>query len=426
MKILLVGGGGREHTLAWKIRQSHLCEQLFIAPGNAGTILCGENVDIRINDFEKLSAFCIANKIDIVMVGPEEPLVKGIYDFFKKNPATAHIHIIGPSKEAAQLEGSKAFAKAFMRRYNIPTAAYKEFTVANYDEGVEYIRNHALPIVLKADGLAAGKGVIICYNRIEALAEFELMIQRSKFGEAGKKVVIEQFLEGIELSAFVLTDGVNYVLLPEAKDYKRIGVGDTGPNTGGMGAVSPVPFADEQFLEKVRIRIIEPTIAGLQKEKLVYKGIIFLGLINVGGEPLMIEYNCRLGDPETEVVIPRIQNDLVELLIATSQQRLDEITIQVDKQAAVTIVAVSGGYPNEHETGKVIEGLQETALDGTVIFHSGTIKKGDEVLTNGGRVVAVTSFGDTIQEAAEQSTYMLEQIYFDGIYFREDIGFEFK
>jgi len=426
MKILLVGGGGREHTLAWKIRQSHLCEQLFIAPGNAGTILCGENVDIKINEFEKLSAFCIANKIDIVMVGPEEPLVKGIYDFFKKKPATAHIHIIGPSKEAAQLEGSKAFAKAFMRRYNIPTAAYKEFTVANYDEGVEYIRNHALPIVLKADGLAAGKGVIICYNRIEALAEFELMIQRSKFGEAGKKVVIEQFLEGIELSAFVLTDGVNYVLLPEAKDYKRIGVGDTGPNTGGMGAVSPVPFADEQFLEKVRIRIIEPTIAGLQKEKLVYKGIIFLGLINVGGEPLMIEYNCRLGDPETEVVIPRIQNDLVELLIATSQQRLDEITIQVDKQAAVTIVAVSGGYPNEHETGKVIEGLQETALDGTVIFHSGTIKKGDEVLTNGGRVVAVTSFGDTIQEAAEQSTYMLEQIYFDGIYFREDIGFEFK
>ncbi len=426
MKILLVGGGGREHTLAWKIRQSHLCEQLFIAPGNAGTILCGENVDIKINEFEKLSAFCIANKIDIVMVGPEEPLVKGIYDFFKKNSATAHIHIIGPSKEAAQLEGSKAFAKAFMRRYNIPSAAYKEFTVANYDEGVEYIRNHALPVVLKADGLAAGKGVIICYNHIEALAEFELMIQRSKFGEAGKKVVIEQFLEGIELSVFVLTDGVNYVLLPEAKDYKRIGVGDTGPNTGGMGAVSPVPFADEQFLEKVKIRIIEPTIAGLQKEKLVYKGFIFLGLINVGGEPLVIEYNCRLGDPETEVVIPRIQNDLVELLIATSQQRLDEITIQTDKQAAVTIMAVSGGYPNDHETGKVIEGLQETTLDGTIIFHAGTIKQGDEVLTNGGRVIAVTSFGDTIQEAAEQSTYMLEQIYFDGIYFREDIGFEFK
>jgi phosphoribosylamine--glycine ligase len=426
MKILLIGGGGREHTLAWKIRHSHACEQLFIAPGNAGTQLCGENVDIKINEFEKLSAFCIANEIDIVMVGPEEPLVKGIYDFFKKNPATAHIHIIGPSKEAAQLEGSKAFAKAFMRRYNIPTAMYREFTVANYEEGIEYIRNHALPIVLKADGLAAGKGVIICNNRIEALAEFELMIQNAKFGEAGKKVVIEQFLDGIELSVFVLTDGINYVLLPEAKDYKRIGVGDTGPNTGGMGAVSPVPFANEQFLEKVRIRIIEPTIAGLKKEKLEYKGIIFLGLINVGGEPLMIEYNCRLGDPETEVVIPRIKNDLVELLLATSQQRLDEINIQVDEQAAVTVMAVSGGYPNNHDIGKVIEGLQETALDGTIIFHAGTTIADGQVVTNGGRVLAVTSFGDTIKEAAEQSTYMLEQIYFDGIYFREDIGFEFK
>jgi phosphoribosylamine--glycine ligase len=426
MKILLVGGGGREHTLAWKIRQSHLCEQLFIAPGNAGTMLCGDNVDIKINEFEKLSAFCIANEIDMVVVGPEEPLVKGIYDFFKKNSATAHIHIIGPSKDAAQLEGSKAFAKAFMRRYNIPTAVYREFTDSNYEEGVEYIRNHALPIVLKADGLAAGKGVIICYNHIEALAEFELMIQLAKFGEAGKKVVIEQFLEGIELSVFVLTDGVNYIVLPEAKDYKRIGVGDTGPNTGGMGAVSPVPFADEQFMEKVKIRIIEPTIAGLQKEKLVYKGIIFLGLINVGGDPLMIEYNCRLGDPETEVVIPRIENDLVELLVATSQQRLDEVVIKVDKQAAATIMAVSGGYPNDHEIDKTIDGLDDTFLDGTYIFHAGTKKEGDQILTNGGRVLAVTSFGDTIREAVEQSVYMLEQIYFDGIYFREDIGYEFK
>jgi phosphoribosylamine--glycine ligase len=425
MKILLVGSGGREHTLAWKLRHSHLCEELFIAPGNAGTNLCGENVNIKINEFDKLAAFCLAKKIDIVFVGPEEPLVKGIYDFFKKNPTTSHIHIIGPSKEAAQLEGSKAFAKSFMRRHKIPTAGYREFTVINYDEGVEYIRNHALPIVLKADGLAAGKGVIICYNHVEALAEFELMIQMSKFGEAGKKVVIEEFLDGIELSVFVLTDGKNYVVLPEAKDYKRIGIGDSGPNTGGMGAISPVPFANATFLEKVKTRIIEPTIDGLQKENLEYKGIVFIGLISVGGEPIVIEYNCRLGDPETEVIIPRIKNDLVELLIATSLQRLDEVTIETEELAAATVMAVSGGYPNDHETGKIIEGLEET-LEGSIIFHAGTKKEGDNVVTNGGRVLAVTSFGETIQEAVEQSTYLLEQIYFDGIYFREDIGFEFK
>jgi phosphoribosylamine--glycine ligase len=426
MKILLIGGGGREHALAWKLRQSPLCEQLYIAPGNAGTSQCGENIDIRINDFEKLAAFCISKSIDIIFVGPEEPLVKGVYDYFKKNSATSHIHVIGPSKEASQLEGSKAYAKAFMRRYNIPTAAYREFTLSNYEEGIEYIRNHSLPIVLKADGLAAGKGVIICYNHIEALAEFELMIQRSKFGEAGKKVVIEQFLDGIELSVFVLTDGIHYLVLPEAKDYKRVGMKDSGPNTGGMGAVSPVPFADAIFLDKVKMKVIEPTISGLQKEKLEYKGIVFLGLINVQGEPFVIEYNCRLGDPETEVVIPRIKNDLVELLMATSQQRLDEIVIETEDQVAVTVMAVSGGYPNDHETGKVIEGLEDTLLDGSLIFHAGTKKEGDNVVTNGGRVLAVTSFGDNIQEAVEQSNYMLEQIYFDGIYFREDIGYEFK
>jgi phosphoribosylamine--glycine ligase len=426
MNILLVGGGGREHTLAWKLRQSELCQQLFIAPGNAGTAQCGTNVSIKTTDFSNLATFCISSKIDMIVVGPEEPLVKGIYDFFKNNEATAHIHVIGPSKAAAQLEGSKAFAKEFMRRHNIPTAAYKEFDVSNYEEGIEYIRNHALPVVLKADGLAAGKGVIICNSHIEALAEYELMIQRSKFGEAGKRVVIEEFLEGIELSVFILTDGKHYVLLPEAKDYKRIGLGDTGPNTGGMGAVSPVQFADEIFLQKVKERITEPTIKGLSEEKFEYKGIIFLGLIKVNNEPLVIEYNCRLGDPETEVVIPRIENDLVELLIATSQQRLNEVTILTNRQAAVTVVAVSGGYPNEHEVGKEIEGLDETSLEGTVIFHGGTKAEGKKILTNGGRVLAVTSFGDTVQEAAEQSNYMLEQIYFDGMYFRDDIGYEFK
>ncbi len=426
MKILLIGGGGREHAIAWKLRHSNLCEQLFIAPGNAGTELCGENIDIKITDFEKLASFCVENKIDMLIVGPEEPLVKGIYDFFKKKTATAHIDIIGPSKEAAQLEGSKSFAKEFMQRNHIPTAAYKEFTASNYEEGIEYIRNHALPIVLKADGLAAGKGVIICTNHIEALAEFELMIQRAKFGEAGKKVVVEQFLDGIELSVFALTDGKNYILLPEAKDYKRIGTNDTGPNTGGMGAVSPVPFVDEIFLDKIKIRIIEPTISGLRKEKLEYKGIIFFGLISVDGEPMVIEYNCRLGDPETEVVIPRIKNDLLELLIATSRQKLDEVKIEIDSQAAVAVMAVSGGYPNEHAIGKEIEGLEDVVIEGSIIFHAGTKKDGDKIVTNGGRVLAVTSFGDTIREAAEQSTYMMEQLYFEGISFREDIGFEFK
>ena len=426
MNILLVGSGGREHALAWKIKQSDLCEQLFIAPGNAGTAQCGTNVSIKTTDFKELAAFCISNKINLVMVGPEEPLVKGIYDFFTSNEETAHISVIGPSKAAAQLEGSKAFAKDFMQRYHIPTASYREFTAANYESGIVYIREHALPIVLKADGLAAGKGVIICNNHIEALAEFELMIQKAKFGEAGKKVVVEEFLAGIELSVFVLTDGKDYLLLPEAKDYKRVGVGDSGLNTGGMGAVSPVKFADDSFLQKVKDRIIEPTIKGLRQEKLVYKGIIFLGLINVSGEPYVIEYNCRFGDPETEVVIPRIKNDLVQLLVATAEQRLADIKIDTDKRAAVTVVGVSGGYPNDHEIGKEIEGLDETNIEGTFVFHGGTKAEGNKVLTNGGRVIAVTSFGDTVQEAAEQSNYMLEQIYFDGMFFRDDIGYEFK
>ena len=426
MNILLIGGGGREHTLAWKLKQSALCKQLFIAPGNAGTLLMGTNVALATTDFAGLASFCVHSKIDMMIVGPEEPLVKGIYDFFKNNPLTAAIHVIGPSKEAAQLEGSKAYAKAFMRRHNIPTAAYREFDAANFEDGMAYIRNHSLPIVLKADGLAAGKGVVICASHIEALAEFELMIHHAKFAEAGRRVVIEEFLDGIELSMFALTDGKNYVLLPEAKDYKQIGIGNTGPNTGGMGAVSPVPFVDDAYLQKVKTAIIDPTIAGLHAENLKYIGVVFIGLINVKGEPFLIEYNCRFGDPETEAIIPRVENDLVEILLAASQQRLNEVVIKTSSRAAVTVVAVSGGYPNAHETGKEIHGLDSTEIEGTIIFHSGTKKERNSVVTNGGRVLAVTSFGNNITEAAEQSNYMLDQIFFEGIYYRDDIGFEFR
>ena len=426
MNILLIGSGGREHAFAWKLAQSKLCDKLFIAPGNAGTSLCGTNLAISVTDFGLLSAACISNKVDIVLVGPEEPLVKGIYDYFKNNPATKHIHVIGPSKAAAQLEGSKAFAKAFMKRHNIPTAAYGEFTSDNYAAGVNYIKGHPLPVVLKADGLAAGKGVLICQNNLEALSEFELMLHRSKFGDAGKKVVVEEFLKGIELSVFVLTDGEDYILLPEAKDYKRVGEGDTGLNTGGMGAVSPLPFVDAPFLQKVKEKIIEPTIAGLKKDKLDYKGFIFFGLMNNDGEPKVIEYNCRMGDPETEVVIPRIKNDLVELLTATAQQKLKDITIETDSRSAAAVVAVSGGYPGDHETGIEIQGLDNEALENSLVFQSGTKKQDNNIVTNGGRVLVVTSFGENISDAAEQSNYMMEQLYFEGMYYRSDIGYEFS
>jgi len=426
MNILLIGSGGREHAFAWKLAQSKLCDKLFIAPGNAGTSLCGTNLAISVTDFGLLSAACISNKVDIVLVGPEEPLVKGIYDYFKNNPATKHIHVIGPSKATAQLEGSKAFAKAFMKRHNIPTAAYGEFTSDNYAAGVNYIKGHPLPVVLKADGLAAGKGVLICQNNLEALSEFELMLHRSKFGDAGKKVVVEEFLKGIELSVFVLTDGEDYILLPEAKDYKRVGEGDTGLNTGGMGAVSPLPFVDAPFLQKVKEKIIEPTIAGLKKDKLDYKGFIFFGLMNNDGEPKVIEYNCRMGDPETEVVIPRIKNDLVELLTATAQQKLKDITIETDSRSAAAVVAVSGGYPGDHETGIEIQGLDNEALENSLVFQSGTKKQDNNIVTNGGRVLVVTSFGENISDAAEQSNYMMEQLYFEGMYYRSDIGYEFS
>jgi phosphoribosylamine---glycine ligase len=426
MNILLIGSGGREHAFAWKIKQSPLCSKLFIAPGNAGTSTQGTNLPIGVSDFDALAAACIKHDIKMILVGPEEPLVKGVYDFFKNNAATKDILVIGPSKAAAQLEGSKAFAKDFMSRHNIPTAAYKEFTNENYEEGVSYIKAHSLPVVLKADGLAAGKGVLICQNNIEALSEFELMLHRSKFGEAGKKVVVEEFLKGIELSVFVLTDGENYLILPSAKDYKRIGEGDTGLNTGGMGAVSPVPFADELFLKKVEEQIIIPTIAGLKKDSLEYKGFVFIGLMNDNGTPKVIEYNCRMGDPETEVVLPRIKNDFVELLLATAQQGLQKIQVETDSRCAVAVVAVSGGYPGDFEKGKPISGLEDEVLENSLVFQAGTATEKNKVVTNGGRVLVVTSFGDNIPEAAEQSNYMLEQLYFDDMYYRSDIGYEFN
>ena len=426
MNILIVGAGGREHTLAWKLKQSPLCKNLLIAPGNAGTAQFGTNLSIGISEFEKLAAASLEYKVDMILVGPEEPLVKGIYDYFKNDPATSHIHIIGPSAQASQLEGSKAYAKAFMKRHQIPTAAYQEFTAENFQDGLDYIQQHALPIVLKADGLAAGKGVLICQTHIEAFAEFELMIHRNKFGEAGNKVVIEEFLEGIEMSVFALTDGKNYVLLPEAKDYKRIGAGDTGLNTGGMGAVSPLPFFDETLKQKIIESIVEPTINGLYTENLDYKGFVFFGLIIDNGAAKVIEYNCRLGDPETEVVIPRLKNDLAALLLATVTQQLKEVTIQTDSRSAVTVVAVSGGYPGGYEKGKKIEGLGNISIEDSLIFHSGTKQVENEIHTNGGRVLTVTSYGNTIKEAGTTSRNMLEKIFFEGINYRPDIGYEFE
>src|SRR5882724_2496979 len=342
MNILLLGSGGREHALAWKLVQSSQCTGLFIAPGNAGTAQCGLNVDLSPTDFEGIKKFCSREKIGMVVVGPEEPLVKGIVDFFAGDPALKKIPVIGPSARGARLEGSKAFSKKFMERYQIPTAAYREFDTTNYGEGIPFLQQHSLPIVLKADGLAAGKGVVICHSHIEAVAEFELMLQGHKFGEASSKVVVEEFLEGIEMSVFVLTDGEHYLILPEAKDYKRVGEGDKGPNTGGMGAVSPVPFADEIFMGKITERVIVPTIEGLKKENIDYRGFIFIGVIKVGEDPYVIEYNCRMGDPETEVVLPRLKNDLLELFLATAEKRLDEITIEKDERIACTVVAVSG------------------------------------------------------------------------------------
>lgn len=426
MRILLLGSGGREHALAWKLNQSVWANPLYIAPGNPGTAQCGINVAIDINDFDAVAAFCIKEKIEMVFVGPEEPLVNGIYDYFKGHEQLKDIYFIGPSKEGAKLEGSKAFAKEFMTRHNIPTAAYREFTIDNYQEGVEYLQQHSLPIVIKADGLAAGKGVAICQNHVEAIAEFELMIQQSKFGEASKKVVVEEFLMGIELSVFAITDGKNYLILPEAKDYKRIGEGDTGLNTGGMGAISPVPFATPGFMYKVEERVIKPTINGLYKEGIEYTGFVFFGLISVNGDPYVIEYNCRMGDPETEVVMARMETDLVGLCIAATQKELDQVEIKTDPRAAATIMAVSGGYPLGYEKGFEIAGLNEQFGKQSLVFHAGTKEENGKIVTNGGRVLCVTSLDKNLEEAVNISLDILDHIHYEGIYYRTDIGYEFK
>jgi phosphoribosylamine---glycine ligase len=425
MHILLLGSGAREHALAWKINQSVWTNPLYIAPGNPGTAQCGINVAIDIRDFEAIKNFCIKEKIEMVVVGPEEPLVNGIYDFFKADEKLKDIYFIGPSKNAAQLEGSKAFAKAFMGRHKIPTASYREFDETNFEDGAMYIHQHSIPVVLKADGLAAGKGVVICESHVEAIAEFEEMLHHAKFGEASKKVVIEEFLEGVELSVFVITDGKNYLLLPEAKDYKRIHEGDKGLNTGGMGAVSPVPFATPGFMHKVEEKIIRPTINGIYEEGLEYVGFLFFGLINVNGEPFVIEYNCRMGDPETEVVMPRLETDLVGLMVAATQQKLDTVEVRTDERAAVTIMTSSFGYPGAYEKGYEITGLDNKFGKEVFIFHAGTKEEEGKIITNGGRVFCVTSYGRNLQEAAEQSLEVLDHIEFSGMHYRRDIGYEF-
>lgn len=423
MNILLLGSGGRECALSWKLTQSSLCDQLFIAPGNAGTAAYGTNVALSIVDFEGIKSFCLENKIDLLFPGGEDALVAGIYDYFKNDEALRHIIVAGPSREGAQLEGSKAFSKKFMQRHDIPTAAYREFDESNFEDGLQYLEEHTLPIVLKADGLAAGKGVVITSDKEEAKKVFASMIKEAQFGDAGKKVVVEQFLTGIEVSVFALTDGTNYILLPEAKDYKRIGEGDSGPNTGGMGAVSPVPFARGEFMEKVISRIVAPTINGLKAEGIVYHGFVFFGLINVNGDPYVIEYNCRMGDPETEVVMPRLESDLVALIQKMHEGKLDDVTVKHSDKAATTVMLVSAGYPDAYEKGKVMTGFE--AVEGSILFHAGTAQKGEDVVSNGGRVLAITSYGDTLKDALAQSYKNAEKINFEGKYYRKDIGYEF-
>lgn len=424
MNVLVLGSGGREHALSWKIAQSSLCEKIFIAPGNAGTAQIGKNVNIGVTDFESLKTFVIDNEIDMLVVGPEDPLVKGIYDFFKNDEVLSEVCVIGPSKEAAQLEGSKEYSKQFMQRHNIPTAAYDSFTKDSLNDGYDFLETLSPPYVLKADGLAAGKGVLIIDDLEEAKRELKAMLADAKFGAASSKVVIEEYLDGIELSVFVLTDGTNYKILPSAKDYKRIGEGDTGLNTGGMGAISPVPFADKFFIERVEDRIIKPTIKGLQEEEIEYKGFIFIGLMNVNGDPKVIEYNVRMGDPESEVVIPLIKSDLLNLFKGISNGTFGEQDFYVDEDVATTVMLVSGGYPNSYEKGKCINGIEE--VENSILFHAGTLKEEDKLITNGGRVMAITSFGRTIEEALKKSFDNAEKVKFEGKYYRKDIGFDLE
>ncbi len=420
MNILVIGSGGREHTFCWKLAQSPLCSRLFAAPGNAGTAEIATNLAIGVTDFEHIKKAVIDHRIDMVIVGPEAPLVDGIHDFFLADATLKNVPVVGPQKSAAALEGSKEFAKAFMQRHGIPTARYASFTKETAEEGCKYLTTMQPPYVLKADGLAAGKGVLIISDLAEAQKALREMLIDQKFGAASEKVVIEEFLSGIELSCFVLTDGTTGLILPMAKDYKRIGEGDTGLNTGGMGAVSPVPFADETFVQKIKDRIVTPTLEGLQKDQLPYKGFIFIGMINVGGDPYVIEYNVRMGDPETEAVLPRVTNDWVALMQATANGTLQNHQIAIDPRAATTVVAVSGGYPEVYQKGKEIRGL--VASDQVEVFHAGTVLKEDQILTSGGRVLAVTALGDTIQDALDKAYLELDKISFDQMYYRKDIG----
>ncbi len=422
MNVLILGSGGREHAFAWKIAQSKLLNQLFIAPGNAGTSESGTNLNINPSDFSAIKKVVLQKDIELVVVGPEDPLVKGIHDFFLDDDELKNVTVIGPQKYAAQLEGSKEFAKKFMVRHDIPTAAYESFTKENLEEGFKFLETLEAPYVLKADGLAAGKGVLILNDLQKAKDELTEMLANEKFGTASNKVVIEEFLDGIELSCFILTDGENYVNFPNAKDYKRIGEGDVGLNTGGMGAVSPVPFADNGFMKRIEENIIKPTVEGLQKDNIPYKGFIFFGIIKVGDEPKVIEYNCRMGDPETEVVIPRIKSDFLELLIAAGKNQLGSKTIEFQKESACTVVLVSGGYPEAYEKGKVIYGL--SAINNSIPFHAGTSLYNGEIITNGGRVLAITSFGSDFKKALKQSYQNIENISFDKLNFRKDIGFD--
>lgn len=422
MNILILGSGGREHTFAWKIAQSKFNNKLFVCPGNAGTNQLATNVDIALGDFDSIAEFVRNQNINMVLVGPENPLVEGIHDYFLNEKDLGHVMIIGPKKLAATLEGSKEFAKEFMKRHNIPTAAYQSFTSDNLEDGHRFLESLKAPYVLKADGLAAGKGVLIVQDLNEAKKELTSMLVDSKFGKASQTVVIEEFLDGIELSCFVLTDGKDYKILPTAKDYKRIGEGDTGLNTGGMGAISPVPFVTNSFMQKIEEQIVKPTVAGLQKDNIPYQGFIFIGLIKVGDEPKVIEYNVRMGDPETEVVIPRVKNDLVELLKAVGEQKLGQTQLEIDNRSATTIMAVSGGYPKAYEKEKEISGIENA--NESIVFHAGTKYHNDKVVTNGGRVLAVTSFGKDFNEALSKSYDNIRKISFEGMYYRKDLGFD--